>query len=107
MEMTDNELRLAVAEAVGWTEIKRHSGSHVGLHPETKICGFIPDFASDLNAMHKAVAGLNEPQRHAYAVLLANEFFPLGWRDWRDSFALSEATARQRALAFVQVFKGK
>lgn len=61
-----------------------------------------PNYTEDLNAMRDAVATLGEQQRHDYAVILAMSKWPLGWTDWKDTIAVSEATAAQRAEAFLE-----
>lgn len=71
----------------------------------------IPNYCGCLNAMAGAVEKLTEEDKNAYAVILAGMLWTpshtRGWQDWRDTLAVSEATALQRATAFVRVHDGK
>lgn len=104
-KMTPEEKRAAVAMATGWRDIRLCSCKvkNRGLSPKGKD-GHLPDFLNDLNAMHAAVASLSYERRNAYSATLTGIVFEgdaLGWQDWRDTWAISEATAAQRAEAFL------
>ena len=116
--MTDNELRVKIAEACGW----RHFGCTgcnatpcrctEWIHEDRGPCS-LPDYLNDLNAMHEAEKELTPEQQYEYGEHLAalcigkefherdddgDGFIPNGF-GW---FLAIHATARQRALAFVQ-----
>lgn len=110
-EMTKEELRIRVAELLGWTQKKvpglsgllwQPAGTYLAKHMTVEC----PDYAESLDAMREAVASLSEERRHSYAVVLALSLWPNGWADWRDTLAVSEATAEQRASAFVKTIEG-
>jgi len=95
---------IAIAEVCGWTEVtpsKIWPGRIIGSGPRGGIRSDIPDYLTDLNAMHAAVdAVLIEAGRKG------------DWRGW-DSYVVNltemvggegaiEATASQRAEAFLR-----
>lgn len=123
-EMTAEAKRVAIARACGWRigtkRFKRTDGWHVGKRWEhkTAVCGqgggaygfdynseaairTLPNYTESVEDMLSAVASLNNRDRHAYAVVLAEFFYPLGWADWRDTLAVSEASSENRADAFL------
>ena len=96
--MTDQEINVAIAEACGWVKHREIEDGHwIWVHPITKlICGqpLIPNYATDLNAMHEAEEILFGIQCENYARLLTGVgllFYPA-----------AHATARQRAEAFLR-----
>jgi len=111
--MTDMELRLRIAELVGWFSIEIRKPGIDG-----RLCGYmkdadgnylfgggcseIPHYESDLNAMHEAENLMTEEQKYRYDTVLENRTKyhsdPPRWR-WN-------ATARQRAEAYVKVMQG-
>lgn len=99
--MTPAEKNAEIAKRCGWTKEpdadmwKNSHGVRLGAH-------HLPNYVGDLNAMRDAVAALGEQQRHDYAVILAMSKWPLGWTDWTDTLAVSEAAAAQRAEAFLE-----
>ena len=92
--MTDEQINRAIAEACGW-----HSITTTGVHGmKGPLRGYmqIPDYCTDLNAMHEAEK-----------VLTDNQF--VRYSRWIESFMQSPeyrsylcATARQRAEAFLR-----
>lgn len=111
-EMSDDEKRIAIAGACGWTDMRFYQQSYedhrfldrwVGTPPFGGMQRYLPNYLYDLNAMHEAVKSLSDQQRHTYAVVLAMEVWPphQSWCDWRDTLAVSEATPEQRAHAFL------
>ena len=109
--MTEEEQRIAIAEACGWTEcqlIKSYDGKQVpyGVAPnESPILKETPDYLNDLNAMHEAEKMLSDQQAWDCVVLLigwkpAPSGFPLLSKS--QSIALYKATATQRAEAFLK-----
>lgn len=105
--MTPEQQRIAIAEACGW---KRKS-----VDPEYPLTrpegwfekgelivyhyGHLPDYLTDLNAMHEAEKVLKVEQHFTFQVELARVIntitYPL-------NFALLHATASQRAEAFLR-----
>lgn len=65
----------------------------------------IPDYLNSLDAMHGAKKAMNDEQKHAYCVILASTLwlpaYSRGWQDWRDTWLIDNATARQRNTAFL------
>ena len=68
----------------------------------------LPDYLNDLDAMHEAEKVLTEAQRKSYAANLYKVVFQVGqyeaetFVDIRFAFILSQATATQRAEAFLR-----
>lgn len=80
--MSKEEINIAIAAACGWA------------HPSVQPYAF-PDFCNDLNAMHEAEKTLKLGMRSRYDA----ELFMLAER---DHCFIWEATARQRAEAFLK-----
>lgn len=93
--LTSPQLRRWIARHLGW---KENDGTW--WHDEHGD-GPPPDYPNDLNAMAAAVGTLSFAGRHAYAIVLANMFWPYGWTSWSNTLQVSEAPARRRAEAFV------
>ncbi len=111
--MTDNEIRIAIAEACGWKWIASYHGYEWALKgPNGCIVrcwdgerGFanteLPDYPNDLNAMRDAEGILNTQQQVHYGEIL--EAITKSHRHWKHvRFDLAHATARQRAEAFLR-----
>jgi len=122
--MTDNEQRIAIAEALGWAWYRRPATGiwakkpmrtlyHPKIHSEyvesldladgaERQCnetfiwreGMVPDFTQDLNAMHDAESTLFGIQCENYARLLCG----VGLLFW----PVAHASASQRAEAFLR-----
>lgn len=106
--MTDNEMRIAIAEACGWTNIifrgvfepkeRDFAGTHASCTPPGatgKWQGTLPDYINDLNAMHEAEEILwkrNDWSACNYEEKLEKMTSSWAWY----------ATARQRAEAFLR-----
>jgi hypothetical protein len=114
--MTDMELRIRIAELVGWTTTTSEHGTAFWKDGHAWPLRDIPDYPNDLNALREAylqcvtsgalalsyfdnlmqVLGLTEAER--------------GMDFWagssNDLEALHNATARQRAEAFVKAMEG-
>jgi hypothetical protein len=112
--MTPEQQRIAIAEACGWTDIRRPCDSNYhDLPTDTlrilygQVCGIppgwvhsqnsrpLPDYLNDLNAMHEAEKMLDGSQidqyKHRLCVLVT------------DKERISQsATAAQRAEAFLR-----
>ncbi len=99
--MTEEQQRIAIAEACGWTEISQRC--MWGLPPNTIDCGMenclrhFPYYTSDLNAMHEAM--LLHPRK-----ALLRSFLYLEVLDDPTNTANEPAwaTAKQWALAYVK-----
>ncbi len=93
--MTDEQINAAIAEACGWTDIDGLSAKGLMGKPPQKLCSFnyLPNYCTDLNAMHEAEKHLETDNWYDYALRL-NE---VCWH-----WALIHAPARQRAEAFLR-----
>jgi len=113
--MTPEQQRIAIAEACGWTRYPEFEGQDPDsawddkaihdamrenfewLCPQGKIRNSLPDFMSDLNAMHEAEKSLPDNDdagsRHDYRLMLM-EICQQGGSAF--------ATAAQRAEAFLR-----
>lgn len=110
-EMTDQELRIKVAELLGWKFKKTVwfmrwlwgntcTQRPIPRYPGEWLCGYIPKYATDLNAMHEAAKSLPVTKLALYCDLLL--YF--AGENYGGAF---EATARQRAMAFVLTRESK
>lgn len=114
-KMTPEEINIAIAIRLGWKSVSLDNPNG---YPKTGPCGsppnapdgglenftLIPNFYADLNAIAKAVESLSKKHKHAYAVILANMFWPLGWRDYTSTLEVSEAASEKRCEAFLKTF---
>jgi hypothetical protein len=95
--MTHEAQRIAIAEAYGWTDIRAQKigndrdlwGTKDGQRNR------IPDYLSDLNAMHEAEKVLTYEQRRVYC----GKLFNLPAKECESN---TFATAAQRAKAFLR-----
>ena len=88
--MTNEQIRIAIAEACGtmkWSYAL----------PTKCIAVGVPDYCNDLNAMHEAEKTLGREQWDMYEL-------KLGWITGDRGFRKINATAAQRAEAFLQTF---
>lgn len=91
--MTDEQINAAIAEACGHYEDTHYPGIKR-----------IPDFCTDLNAIHEAEQYLwrkDYYMRHDYVDQLGKLLNPHNWQRMEASDML-DATARQRAEAFLK-----
>ena len=112
--MTDQEINQVIAEACGWTEItttpftdamKLHFMRWFGLNPKTKQEEPLPDYCSDLNAMHEAVATLDHvSQTTRYGEYLCQILDFEMSEPWTMHcvVSFSQAEARECAEAFLR-----
>lgn len=117
--MTNNEQRIAIAEACGWTPVAIDSwidyteALHEYQLDEIPVDEFYrrhlrkdpkppapPDYLNDLNAMHKAEATLSEHDQARYQDVLA--FMFVGPSETYPLFQVIHSTAAQRAEAFLR-----
>ncbi len=112
--MSSEAQRVAIAEACGWTEIANYpvgnirndSGWHAVEHPVSRhhYPHPIPDYLSDLNAMHaaeKVISGWH--QQSQYRLILRDVVIAAyDGSNWWLEYELIHATAAQRAEAFLR-----
>jgi hypothetical protein len=105
--MSPEQQRIAIAQVCGWTNINiQCSNINCGTPPSSKIGPAIclegiwhytlPDYLSDLNAMHEAEKILSDEQRYNYMLTLAEITKTTQFRN------LISSTAAQRAKAFLK-----
>lgn len=102
--MIEEEINAAIAEACGWTRVNARHRS--GIAPNADYVGgeFIPNYCTDLNAMHEAEQHLWRKDwfmRYDYVDELGKLQNPHNWQRMEASDML-DATARQRAEAFLR-----
>lgn len=98
--MTPEKQRIAIAEACGWKKAEPPNTPVWWKNGEwVSIIYDLPDYLSDLNAMHEAEKVLKVEQHFTFQVELARVIntitYPL-------NFALLHSTASQRAEAFLR-----
>jgi hypothetical protein len=97
--MNTEKQRIAIAEACGWTDVKGTKG----VHPKARFkgCGYaddwiaLPDYLTDLNAMHEVEKLLTEDQAEKFRAWL------LKLNGYNHDRVVS-CTAAQRAEAFLR-----
>jgi hypothetical protein len=116
--MTDEQKRIAIAEACGWRQQPDMQDSACGIHGckerhtywlfRSKDMGTwhddespIPDYLNDLNAIHEAILQhfkTDDEMDHFDRVLAKT-----CWKNenWHNAFKVNNATARQRCDAFL------
>lgn len=102
--MTEQEQRIAIAEACGWTNIKTDAGGAVllGRSPDGQRDQLVPDYPNDLNAMHNAVMALSNTRFHKWKQELS--LMIVGTKHMPPTRSFLLATASQRAEAFLRAF---
>ena len=109
--MNPEQQRIAIAEAWGWTEIEpctccdgvsRGYTPTPGAHKK-----HLPDYLNDLNAMHEAVSifdydQTDEFEDHLCDICKRSNDEKENPAPWRLFFAVVNATASQRAEAFLR-----
>jgi hypothetical protein len=98
--MTDEQIDAAIAKSCGWTEIDGLSAKGLMGKPPKKLCSFnyLPNYCTDLNAMHEAEKVILPKFSHFYA----NKLALITGVDCSDDPCFFCATARQRAEAFLR-----
>jgi hypothetical protein len=102
--MTDKQINAAIARECGWTEIRDNVVGKAPGETANRVM-FLPDYCTDLNAMHEAERVLNYEQCEAFSNAVADivcatnreKDYPFPWQ-----FARIHATARHRAEAFLR-----
>ena len=94
--MSEEQQRIAIAEACGWTKISDWKAAGInGQHPTEPWTEVIPDYLNDLNAMHEAEKALDGMDQLTYLAKLHECNHYCSW-------AGTCATAAQRAEAFLK-----
>jgi len=99
-KLTDEEIRIKVAELCGWKSIEPYKPEGCQLYKDLfglkrGRFGQIPNYPQDLNACHKVVNSWTDPSKwFAYDTHIARITRKAGTFSWN-------ATARQRAEAFL------
>lgn len=99
--MTDDQINAAIAESCGWKEVEPWLNGRRCFERKDDPCGYgieyIPNYCTDLNAMHEAEKVLTDEQC---------VFIRLHLRERLENHPASRyvwnATARQRAEAFLR-----
>jgi hypothetical protein len=106
--MTDEEINIAVAESLGWTDCHKSVASVYGFPSERVVVGVppqrvaykeVPNYASDLNVMFEIekswITSGEIFEKYLYSLMKVTEGKP-----WN-------ATARQRAEIYLEQIKEK
>lgn len=104
--MSDDEIRIAIAEHCGWMVV--HGGKYV--HPKgERFRGLVVDPLEDLNAMHEAEAIFDSAPADTQSLYYDHLSLVCGWKSktpdearWESTWNTVRATARQRAEAFLR-----
>ena len=91
--MTQEEKRIAIAEACGW--VFKEGGIY---YHSSGVLKHLPDYLNDLNAMHEAekqIKDFSHYARHLKWIMLGPDQIPQ-----RERWKVVHATAAQRAEAF-------
>jgi len=118
--MTDQEINELIAQKHGYRDIHVEDGSLldgafkgllVGKYGTKEYDCAIPSYTTSLDSTHEAEKVLTPAQRITFIHALCLDVLklcPLGGDYWMadelDSWAMSHATARQRAEAFLRTF---
>ena len=112
--MTSRKINKAIAEHLGWKELSFvFDGKHIigdrpsfhnGKIVSYTVDQYVPDYYNDLNAMHEVEKLLSKFDKGDYPCYLEDECKTDGWviMDSKDKFAIINATAKQRAEAFLK-----
>jgi len=106
-KLTDEELRIKVAELRGWKFYSSHS---YWMEPGTgyqiaRTVNELPNYSQDLNAMHSAEFFLSDGQFAVYMSILRGNADELKFMSQHvGQMRLTKATAREKAEAFVLTF---
>lgn len=103
--MTHEAQRIAIAEVCRWKEFQKSVGTVSNLYgwktdDEDEQAQKVPNYPSDLNAMHEAEQTLTPEQFEAYGELLLTPFQQA--QTLANAKRAISATAAQRAEAFLR-----
>lgn len=117
--LSDDEIRVMVAELMGWTGIHEEDrsgfGGYCGTAPSGKVGAFVPNYPADLNAAHEMESAVypcfetatdDELRRWMrYRKELSKAAMPSCQEGAGLDERLIRATARQRCEAFLAVMQ--
>jgi len=112
--MTPEQMRIAAAEACGWTNLRQSNPWEFSDDPDNRVvlCGYwpapqgggvgaaIPNYPADLNACAEMEAGLTTEDLIEYAEWLGADRHEMPSKSW---VILLRATPLQRCEAFLRV----
>jgi len=98
--MTNDQIRIEVAKATGWT--KHREGWHHSVLCHEGGRPAPPDYPNDLNACHEMEAGLTGFDWHRFGMRLEDIMWDGRGSD-RMAYPVWHSTARQRCEAFLRV----
>jgi hypothetical protein len=101
-EPTKEQMRVAIAEACGWTWGPGYCRWHGPTMTEANV---LPDYLTDLDAMHGAEKVLTYEQQPIYLHHLKRVLIKASDIGAAGEFEQTCATAHQRALAFCRVVR--
>lgn len=103
--MTDEQIKIAVAEACGWKSLGMVTPGVMWQHPDERKdyvkTYWPPDYLTDLNAMHEAEKTLTPEQAVEYFVFQLKAVVDADVHATTEHY-YSHAAARQRAIAFLR-----
>ena len=99
-KMSDEELRIKVAELRGWNGVIRSGSWIIGWTDKPSEEREIPDFSQDLNAMYEVEKDMTEKEYNKYCDMLWNMCHGASGKS-----GAIHASARQRAEAFVMAME--
>ncbi len=105
--MSPEAINIAIAEHCGWKPFKSPATREPAWVCPPHHCGFLyarelPDYCRDLNAMHEAALTLDIVSRRVFAEALMDVCDESRPGDvWGDQFHIQNASAAQRARAFL------
>lgn len=116
MNLTDEEIRIKVAESLGWVQIwKRQCGHNLGAPGAFDWVGrekpggveyILPNYPADLNACAEFEATLTDEELSLYGHELGRQTECMQWYNgYISAFGITviaRATARQRCLAYLK-----
>lgn len=103
MNLTDEQMRIAIAEACGWRRSNFHNQWLVPREPKESSI-FVGDPLNDLNAMHEAEKLMSDQKWDHYQTLLLDACGGSKQAADRERDPI-HATACQRAIAFIQTLE--
>lgn len=109
MTLSDEELRLKVAEKDGWKNLMYppietphwEKWGWIGTEPNGRCNQPVPDYPHDLNACAALRAWLSDNERVQYIAYLVSQV-SIGSRIRELYWAIANATPRQHCLAFIK-----
>lgn len=108
-DMSDEQLRVEIAEWCGWRNITRVTDGHLMAEHDDFICAHqLPNYPHDLNAVHEAEKKLSREQQWKYAEILSDGIDEAicDNETYVAYFMLAHSDARQRCIALVKVVRG-